>query len=313
MQKRKNIRLIIILSVLVSSSIIISFLSTDKEGSPYSGKFNIGDINSVSELEFVGDNIENKLSLKSNVWAINNRYQADNQLVEVLLNVLSRISVRRPVAKKDVEAVLDEFNKNGITLKIQSENGIQEWEITASEDGKTFFKENMGIPYEMNIPGYGSQVGSLFFLTENQWRNKVLFSSNFRTIKKLSLENFLFPDRSFEIVDSGGFLEVSGINRLDTASLIRYIENLNYFDADGYLDKGEYERFDSLETYSKPIFRLEISDIDTTFNNQILVYPRIKGDRYYFGITKDGQRFVLEENKGLSLSPDIDFFHAESE
>jgi hypothetical protein len=191
------------------------------------------------------------------------------------------------------------FDSAGVEVNLYADGRpLKQFEVAGNpESMTTYLKSSNHVPVEISIPGYTSYIAALFGINENQWRNKMLFSSNYRTIKSLEYTDISEPDHSFTLIDSDGFLKPADAQKIDTATLFQYLQIYEYFEADGFIDRGEYERFDSLEKNTEPVLRISIDDIDDTFDGAIRIYGKIPDDPYVFGITKEGQRFVIIEEK----------------
>ena len=101
-------------------------------------------------------------------------------------------------------------------------------------------------PFIMGIPGYGSYIAGIFEIPSNDWRNRLILSTNWRTLQSLKLEYSDYPEHSFEIRFKFNFLGVDGIMELDTARMMNFIEGFNYLQADKFLAEGESDPYDSL-------------------------------------------------------------------
>ena len=54
-------------------------------------------------------------------------------------------------------------------------------------------------PMIVNIPGYESYVAGIFEIPTNDWRDRTIFSTNYRTLQKLEVQYAQFPEYNFSI------------------------------------------------------------------------------------------------------------------
>jgi hypothetical protein len=256
----------------------------------------------VDEIRFKKSTENITLSKKNNSWVVNDTLLADNPLVDFFLQVSQRVRQRRPVPKVDLSQVLSLMETKGVVVTfIQAGNEQLQFQVCGDSDKqKTYMRSGDGIPYEVAVPGYNSYIGAFYELTANQWRNKVIFSSNHRTIKRLNL-NYFAENRQVQFTDQNGFLMVDGAKQTDTTSLLKYIENYNYFEADGFINRGEYPRFDSLLLNADPAYSIAIVDIDPTFTRRLEIYPKIEGDEFYLGQIDDGELVVISASRLVNI------------
>jgi hypothetical protein len=309
MQRKKHIRWLIILVLLLAAWLgLLSYQPDPGTEQPRSGYAIPGTAPIVSiRLESPGQQVF--LRWRNQLWLLNDSLQADAQLVDLLLKIANQLQVRRPVPRDILPTIDSIFEKAGVVAEFYDEQGLVEsYEVAGIPAGRvTYVRRKNETPQEVFIQGYNSHLAAMYQLPLNQWRNKVVFSSNDRTIKTLTLD-YLDSNRQDLTIRSGsGFPQVESLGGIDSLRLFDYISQFNYFEAAGIIQSGEYARFDSLMAQTEPIATLAIEDIDQRFNNRLELYPHIPGDAFRLARTKAGDWMVFEEKiiQQVLVSPDF--------
>ena len=287
LRKNKNIKLIVILAVLLSLSLWLGSREEKKGNLDVDHRlFSIEDIKGIDKIVLQNDAAINNLILEKGYWQLNAKYRADQKLVELLLAVFNRVEIQRPVSKKLKPEVINELSSNGIGVEIFSQGELLQKFLVGGNAIKTntYFAQTVENPFVITLPGYNNYVAGIFKLTRNQWRDRLIFSSTWRSLKSLSISYLGLPQNDILIDYKKEQLVMEGVKTLDTASMLSYIENFNQFHAIGFIDPGEYPRFDSLLTTDVAV-TIALNDIDSKKNQVLQLYPRIPNDH---GMNRDG-------------------------
>ena len=149
-------------------------------------------------------------------------------------------------------------------------------------------------PMIVNIPGYESYVAGIFEIPANDWRDRVILRTNWRTLQKLRINYAEYPGYNLNIKFDFNFLKIEGITHLDTARMMAFIDEFNYVQTDRYLDKGQNEKYDSL-LQTPPTVSLTIEDINSKNSKSIDFFPIINNDPMMLGYVKEDDQIVLFE------------------
>ena len=147
----------------------------------------------------------------------------------------------------------------------------------------------------MEIPGYNNYISGIFELTENQWRDRVLFSTTWRSLQSLNID-YIESEEDLDIFFDEKFLTVKGVNKLDTTSLMDYIGQYQYFQINDFLEKGKYKKYDSL-FQTKHMAVVTINDIDTSKNRKLEVYPLMEGENFYLLTDEKEEMMVIDRKR----------------
>ncbi len=296
MQRKKNIRLLIISAILLIATVMLYSIGEQRGGTNIATeKFAVADTASITRVEIRKNENVTVLSRESNRWLVNDKFPLDDGMRTVLLSVLNRVRVQRPVAEVIRAEVIDNLKQEGYQVSVFAGNQ-QLIEYIAGGDREanvTYFKRPAEeIPYVVHLPGYESYVAGLFEITENDWRDRIIMATNWNLIDSLRLIYPQNPESSFSIVLRNQNYEVPELAAADTSVLYNFMDHVSYILADRYINPQEYPQYDSL-AQTTPLAILKVKEIVENEAEQIIFYPPLPGDNYLLG--KTGEQLVLFE------------------
>lgn len=309
------------LSVLFFGLLVVSLLLVWMNGNPTrrlssfdKSRFAVADTTQIDQLMIASD--QDTLSIartSDNRWLIDHRYPVDPQLIYLSQRILHAVQIQRPVSTSHAKMIGSELKTLGKKVIVVLKNGESKTFYAGGNPSKTmayFANEELTDIYIVAIPGYKSYVSGIFELTLGQWRDRLLFASDSRTIQRFSIDyrQPTVPDLS--IYFDQKFLAVRGVSSLDTAALMAYIKPLNYFQLNDYLSAGDFPRYDSLLRVM-PLATIQLEDIDTSKNKQLTVYPKIPGERFYLLTDQDHQMMVVDQKRIEALLQKPSTFRAQ--
>lgn len=261
--------------------------------------FAVADTTLMTGIVIRSDGQEISIQRNKKGWLINDGYKADPQLIYLSQRILNAVQTQRPVSKSNFESIRDGLKKDGKLVTIQFSAGSEKKFYAGGNVAKTtayFGNEDLSKIYTVVIPGYKSYLSGIFELSLNQWRDRVLFASSWRTIQDLSIDysNPELEDLKIQFEDQ--FLAVKGVSTLDTAALINYLQPLEFFQLNDYLNPGAFPRYDSLMN-EEPIAQLLLKDINQENNRALKVYPKIDGERFYLLTNQVKEMMVVDEGR----------------
>jgi hypothetical protein len=295
-QKNKNIVLMIILGILVAFSVILGI--TNKTGTATienAGMFAVQDTANIDMITIKSAEEIIALQKVDGTWQLNERYKAEQNIVRVLLAILKEVQVVRKVSKTQASELAGEVMNKGVLVEISGDGKLLRSFYAAGNDNKTvsyMMATGESQPMIVNIPGYESYVAGIFEIPQNDWRDRTILRTNWRTLQKLDMQYSQFPEYDFTIQFNFNFLNIDGITRLDTVRMMDYIEQFNFLQADRFLDHGQNEKYDSLHRTPETVV-LTISDINAANSRTILFYPLIPDDSMMLGYIKEDDQMAL--------------------
>jgi len=295
-QKKKNIGLIGILGFLILISVILAIIpDTQTSTIQNSDMFAVSDTAIVDQLRIKSDGTNIILKKENKIWTLNDQYKAEQNIVRVLLSILKDTEVVRQVPKSQTEEIADFVHTNGFLIEIYSNDELLQTFYASGNENKTLsymMSVDENNPMIVNIPGYESYVAGIFEIPVNDWRDRTILSTNWRTLQKLAVDFAQFSQYDFTIEFQFNFLNIDGIDHLDTAKMMSYIEQYNILQADRYLNKGQNEQYDSLLQTPKTV-TISITDIDPENSKTIDFYPLLPDDPMMLGYVEEDEQMVL--------------------
>lgn len=298
----KNVKLLIILIGLIIVSVSIALYDGSSENNDFeAGIFQVEDTASIATIRIKNAETTISINKRNGNWILNDQYLVDQNLTKILTNILAQVQVKRPVARLNNSEVYKGLITNGNQVEVTLTDGEKLTFLSGGNQAKTtsyYAEPKTEKVYIVEIPGYNNYISGIFELTKNQWRDRVLFASSWRTVKELKIDYSIESDLSIEFEDK--FLKVEGVSKIDTTKLLSYLDQFEYFQINDYLEKGNYPKYDSLSN-TKPLARLAISDIDNSKNRNLKVYAKMKGERFYLLTDPSDQMMVVDEKRMESI------------
>lgn len=203
-------------------------------------------------------------------WMVNKDYKANPAQVDILLETLRKMKVKRPVAKNERATVLKEFVLSGTKVEIYESGKLSKvffaGRNTPDEMGSYFYMENAEEPYVCYIPGFNGYLSSRFFTNLNAWRSKTIFNYKEEDIKTIELTWNEDPGKSFTINNENNtpvlstgnkvFENNTEVNLNKLKSYLKLWENLSY---EGHPIDLKRPQIDSIAS-STPFLVIKVTD-----------------------------------------------------
>ena len=309
MEKNRSTYLLISLTFLTLVSFSLFFF-TREESSPKVSKdlFGLADTEKIDVVVLSSARGKVELRFQNNRWRVNDRWEADMQMIKLLFATLKQAKVRRPVAASEKDSVLQLIKLTGTQVTLSETGGVTNSFIASGNESKTeawFLKEGDTQPYVMIIPGYRVYVSGILELDESGWRNKRIFDFPWRNFRSLKATYAREPGQSLEIEMTGQYFGIKNMERVDTAKLNSYLDAVSLLFATRFVSSGQ-KAIDSL-IKTIPSVRIEIKDIASRAYTLELFPPR-KKDGQIFGRTGDGELVAFDRNILAEIMRRKDYF-----
>lgn len=287
MKRNRNAALWFVLLLLVN---VIFFFLTVKGNSVSFDEdlFAIRDTASVTSIEIIEDSKKLVLTRNPEGWILNGEYPADEGLRRLLMSILMRVQVKKPVEveKADVKTVI---------VHGARPMNFEVWgNLTKT---RTFFSMSSGeAVYEVAIPGYNEYLGGIFELNEDQWRDRLLIDGSWRTIQKLSLDYLGSDEKDFLILFDENFFKVESVPEIDSAAVIGYLNQFQVFQINEWISDGRFPRYDSLSRMP-PLATLTIETINQQDPAVLDIYPALEEESFHLATDHDGNMMVVDKKR----------------
>lgn len=292
----KNKTIILIIILLILSMITWFFLLKKKQTSTLNideTDFTVTDTAAVDSLFIAAKDGRNNLfkRLSNGRWSINNKYLVREDMIKMLLETMKQMVVKRPVSQAARNNVIKTLAVNGNKVEVYSKGKLQKVFYVGGNTndylGSYFIMQGSENPYILHIPGFNGFISGRFDVKEIEWRNRELFQSTLRTIQSLSVsypqkpvgsrqsvvDNMHIDENSFKIVYDNGEFKIEGINPIDTAKLISYLNYYQNIQIEHYFSSLKENFRDSLEQVT-PLCIIRLTDINERNSKGIKMYSK---------------------------------------
>jgi hypothetical protein len=261
MMQNRNRTLLLTLLLLSSATGALLFFSSGNEAVDKS-IFKISNQATIDQVQFESKNQKVELKYSGAKWLVNNKYEADPQLIDVFFASVMQAEPKRKLSGVQKDSINNRLQTSGITVSFWQEEkqSNQFWVVGNNQKTETYFRLANDDPYFVTIPGYRVYVASIFELSENEWRNKRIFNFNWQNFKSLKAHFAQKPSQDFTVSLANGLFGIEEVAVADTTKLSGYLESIFNLQADRFLNEQEAIAYDSLLA-TTPYFQLEIQDI----------------------------------------------------
>src|SRR5687768_5266548 len=202
------------------------------------------------------------LKFNGTKWKVNNQFDADPSMVEVLFATLQQAEPKRPLSPGVQDSVNTVLKLQGVKVSVISGGEPLLTFYAGGNEKKTqayFGTEDEKLKsYLVTIPGYRVYASGIFELPEKEWKNKYVFGFNWRNFQRLEVE---FPqnDRDdFQVALNDNYFSVEGLAAVDTAKLNTFLDDVSLLTVDEYLDGNIFA--DSVPKLP-PVMLLKVKDV----------------------------------------------------
>jgi hypothetical protein len=220
-------------------------------------------------------------------WMVNDQFAADRRSIQVLFGTVENVKPRRPVSEKQLTSVKEQLQSRGTTVKFFVKDALVKSYMVGGIPAKpeAWFQVGDNDPVIVNIPGYRVYAAGVFEQPVNDWRDKRVFSLNWRNFKKLDVVFTKNADDGFTISGKGRDFTVEGLNPVDTAKVNTYLDDISLLVGDGFYQRGQNGRIDSLVA-GPTSFDVIITDIGNR-HFRLEMFPPLRNEHNVFGRVND--------------------------
>lgn len=295
-QRKKNVRLLIILSAIVIIIALLPILkNSDDSFSVDKTMFTLNQQTVITDVNLLSDSLNNKLSYVNGKWKVNDTYDLDPNMRDVFFSVLSQLEIRRAVPASQNDSIAKLNLEKGVQVTILNNQELikKYWVIGNSESQTSYLTDEEGQSYIIHIPGYRSYVAGIFEVPESDWRNRRVFSALFTNLNTLKIT---YSDEEIEFSYKDQFFEITGM-QADSAQLIGALENLLFLQTDQYLNPSEYSSYiDTGNSDDPPLFNITLTKLSGV-SETVSIYDTANPGALYLGKTPDGSFCLFNKNR----------------
>ncbi len=213
--------------------------------------FSVSDTASIDRivLEPVQGEKADLVRQSSGGWMLNGKYKVAPVLMDVLLSTIRNLEMLRPLAKNEAGTAIESMEKRGRKVSVYVQGSLYKaYRLGDDAPGNkgTYIQLEEGDPYVAYLRGFNGFLNPRFDVTENEWRDRLLFACKPSDVKSLKLEYRRVPAESYQLTVSGRYIQLLGAGRFDTAAAAQVLSSFQRIFIERYLDRMPKSRQDSL-------------------------------------------------------------------
>ncbi len=271
---KKNRKSLIILLILAVVAALMLFSNRNGGFRKRDNVFAVTDTSSITKF-FLADKSNNSVKLersKGGRWILNDKYEVNPSMIQVMLSTFCEIDVKAPVSKSTRNTIIRLLAGHAVKTEIYQEvyrinlfgkiklfphekltRTYYVGDVTRDNSGTFMLMEGAEDPYIVSIPGFRGFVTSRYSAFESDWRSHAAFSSRVPEISSLSVVFNEAAAKSFRItnIDNHVFkleslMDGSNIAHFDTTKVIRYLSMFRSLNFETVLDEMTTKKRDSI-------------------------------------------------------------------
>ena len=246
MQERRNKRLALIFVVLCCLT-LAAYFAGRSNGTVDVDKnlFKDFDLKDINQVTMASKNGNVFLKFNGSKWTVNEQFNADASMIQVLFATLQQAEPKRPVSPSLSDSVSRSLKEGGVHVSLSSPEGEEMSFFAGGNDKKTqaFFCLDGAdaTPYIMSIPGYRVYVTGIFEMPESEWKDKLVFGFNWRNFESLEAAFPESHDKGFKVSMRDNYFGIDGIASVDTARLNQFLDDVSLLTAVNFVDQPIFD------------------------------------------------------------------------
>lgn len=221
--KKKHIILIAVVAVIAVVAFVIALRGSRK--ATFEQDYHIKDTSTITRI-FLADKQEHEVLLTrtgDSSWVVNNRYEANQPLVDLLLETLNTMRIRQQVNRNAVPTIINDLSARAIKVEVYQRVPRINWfgsrlrlfphekltvtyfvgRETQDMMASYMFREGDKKPYIIHIPGFRGFLTPRFVTDPLKWRSHTFVDLNVHQIERVELNIPESPQENFAIVRDG--------------------------------------------------------------------------------------------------------------
>ena len=263
--------------------------------------FSVSDTSSIDRIliePIIGERAD-VIRQKNGGWILNGKYKVAPVLMDVLLTTIRNVEMLRPLSTKEGATALESMEKRGRKVSIfVGGNLYKSYRLGDDAPGNkgTYLQLEDGSPYVAYLRGFNGFLSPRYQVSSNEWRDRLLFSSNPSSIRSVEVRYSRMPLESFRL-ELNGKLSMQAATRFDTAEAASVLGSFRGVYIERFLDRLPKQKRDSLLNAGCE-WSLELVDENPALSNKLELYLTSDPDRSlaYLPQTKE---WVTIQNRNL--------------
>jgi hypothetical protein len=310
MKRTGNIALLVWLVVLILTTAVVYYVEQyDRPAVVDPSLFRAPDQNKIDRVVLESQDRRVTLRYDGTRWRVNDKYDADRHLIDVLFATFSKAVPKRPVSVHRLDSANAQLDTFGTTVSLFEGTTLQKKFQAGGDPAGTeswFRESNSRKVYLVAIPGYRVYVSGIFKLDEGGWRDKRIFNFNWRNFKTLEVRYPGDPSSDFVFRREGTEFTVLGIDRADTTRANAFLDDILRLSADQILLPGTSKKYDSVAA-TRPLVSYTVSDIAGR-TITLKLFPALARDPLEAGRAFGGETVLFDRRKTFPILKKRSYF-----
>jgi hypothetical protein len=242
-------------------------------------------------------------------WMVNQKYPARQDAVNNLLETVKLLEVRSPVGKNLYNNTMKLMAARSVKIEIYQKGQLAKTYYvghpTMDNLGTFMYLEHSTVPYIMHIPGFNGFLSTRYFANENEWRDRIIFRFDPRTIVHIDVKNTTKADRNFTVTRNPDSTFAVAFTQP-----LKQIPNIDIMKMRKYLEVFSKTNFERVEA------NLRTAQMDSIMKTAPFSVVSVTDDRNYTKTIRlyrkpitASSRNQVDENTGKPLPFDMDRFY----
>ena len=258
--KKRNI--ILIATVVVVGIVALVVYLLNSRNATFNQDYHIEDTSAITRI-YLADKQDNAVLLTrvgDSLWLVDNTYEANQPVVDMLLETLHDMRIRQQVNRAAVPTIIKDLSAHAIKVEVYQNKPFINWfggklrlftkerlavtyyvgRETQDMMASYMFREGDKVPCVIHIPGFRGFLTPRFVTDPLKWRSHCFVDLNVREIARVELEIPAMPQESFAIVANGDGFDMEwpmGQRRaegFDTARVAQMLASFTWLNFDEF-------------------------------------------------------------------------------
>ncbi len=257
--KKRNIILLASAAVIAIIALVVALLGSRK--ATFAQDYHVKDISSVTRI-YLADKQNNEVLLTrtgDSTWLVDNQYEANQPLVDLLLETLNTMRIRQQVNHNAIPTIVKDLSARAIKVEVYQRVPFINWfggklklfphekltvtyfvgRETQDMMASYMYREGDDKPYVIHIPGFRGFLTPRFVTDPLKWRSHNIVDLDVHQINRVELQLPATPEESFSIVREGdGFYlqlhDGSRAPQFDTARVAQMLSSFTWLNFDEF-------------------------------------------------------------------------------
>lgn len=258
--KKRNIIIIAVVAVLAVVAAVVALTGSRK--ATFEQDYHIEDTSTITRI-FLADKQDNAVLLSKvgdSLWLVDNTYEANQPVVDLLLETLHDMRIRQQVNRAAVPTIIKDLSARAVKVEVYQKKPLINWfggrlqlfprerlavtyyvgRETQDMMASYMFREGDKVPCVIHIPGFRGFLTPRFVTDPLKWRSHCIVDLNVRQIQRVELEIPAMPQESFAVVNNGDGFDMEwplGQRRaegFDTARVAKMLASFTWLNFDEF-------------------------------------------------------------------------------